>query len=123
MANKYLLTYLLNFLDTHTRKVTKRKLLSLIGKLSFAVVWPGRIFLRRLIDLSKTAKKLHHHITLNAGAKDDINWWLEFLPHWNGSGIFPDSNWMNEESMQLFTDASPTVMVVFSEQVVSWPMA
>ena len=47
-------------------KVTEHKLLSLIGKLSFAakVVWPGSIFLRRLTDLSKTAKKLHHHITL-----------------------------------------------------------
>ena len=43
---------------THTQKVTKRKLLSLIGKLSFAakVVRPGRIFLRCLIDLSKTAR-------------------------------------------------------------------
>ena len=81
------------------------------GKLSFAakVVRPGRIFLRRLIDLSKTAKKLHHHIRLNAGAKAYINWWLEFLPHWNGSGIFPDPNWVNAESMQLFTDASATL--------------
>ena len=96
---------------THTRKVTKHKLLSLIGKLSFAakVVRPGRIFLRRLIDLSKTAKKLHHHITLNAEAKADINWWLELLPHWNGSGIFPNPNWVNAESMQLFTDASATL--------------
>ena len=56
---------------TNTRKVTKRKLWSLIDKLSFAakVVRPDRIFLRRLIDFGKTAKKLHHHITLNAGTK------------------------------------------------------
>ena len=56
---------------THTRKVTKHKLLSLISKLSFAakVVQPGCTFLRCLIDLSKTAKRLHHHITLNARAK------------------------------------------------------
>ena len=63
--------------------------MSLIGKLSFAakIVHRGRIFLRCLIDLSKTAKKLHHYITLNVGANADINWWLEFLPHWNGIGI------------------------------------
>ena len=75
---------------TNTRKVTKRKRLSLIHKLSFAakVVRPYRIFPRRLIDLSKTAKKLHHHITFNAGAKADINWWLEFPPHWLESGSF-----------------------------------
>ena len=46
------------------KKCTKRELLSLIGKLSFAckVVPAGHIFLRRLIDLSMTVKYLHHHI-------------------------------------------------------------
>ena len=96
---------------TNTRKVAKRKLLSLVGKLSFAakVVRPGRIFLRRLIDLSKAAKKLHHHSALNARAKAGIYWWPEFLPHWNGIGISPDPTWVNAESMQLFTDASATL--------------
>ena len=48
-------------------KTTKRDLLSLIGKLSFApkVVPSGRLFLRRLIELSTTVSKLHHHIHLN----------------------------------------------------------
>ena len=48
-------------------KCTKRKLLSLVGKLSFAckVVPAGRIFLRRLIDL-------HRHLHLNKNAKLDI---------------------------------------------------
>ncbi|KAL5486695.1 hypothetical protein EMCRGX_G019209 [Ephydatia muelleri] len=57
-------------------KATKRELLSLIGKLSFAakVVPAGRLFLCRLIDLSTTARKLHHHVTLNAEARADIKW-------------------------------------------------
>ena len=40
------------------RKCKKRELLSLIGSLSFAakVVKPGRLFLRRLIDLSTSVK-------------------------------------------------------------------
>ena len=75
---------------TNTQKVTKHKLLSLTVSFADKVVRPGRIFLRSLIDLSKTTRKLHHHITFNAGAKADINWWLEFLPHWNGIRIFPD---------------------------------
>ncbi|KAL5510137.1 hypothetical protein EMCRGX_G005629 [Ephydatia muelleri] len=55
-------------------KATKRELLSLIGKLSFAakVVPAGRLFLRRLIDLSTTVRKLHHHISLNAEARANI---------------------------------------------------
>ena len=68
------------------RKVTKRELLSLIGLLSFAckVVKPGRIFLRRLIDLSTTVASLEHFIYLNRQARADIEWWARFLPDWHG---------------------------------------
>ena len=53
-------------------KTTKRDLLSLIGKLSFAakVVPSGRLFLRQLIELSTTVSKLHHHIHLNVEARE-----------------------------------------------------
>ena len=89
-------------------KCTKRQLLSTIGKLSFAckVLPAGRIFLRRLIDLSTTVKQLHHHICLAAEAKLDLQWWLAFLPHWSGRNLILDSHWTIHTSMQLFTDAS-----------------
>ena len=53
------------------KKCTKQELLSLIGKLSFIckVVRPGRIFLRRLIDLSTSVQRLHHHISINKEAQ------------------------------------------------------
>ena len=56
------------------KKCTKRDFLSMIGSLSFAckVVKPGRICLRRLIDLSTTVTCLNHHISLNAEAREDI---------------------------------------------------
>ena len=65
-------------------KYTKTQLRSLIGKLAFVakVVRPVRLFLRRLIDLSKTVNKGHHHISLNSQAQADIAWWYEFLPTW-----------------------------------------
>ena len=68
------------------KKCTKRELLSLIGSLSFTckVIKCGRFFLRRLIDLSSTVSAMHHHLSLNSEALADINWWLEFLPTWNG---------------------------------------
>ena len=92
-------------------KATKRDLLSLIGKLSFAaiVVPSGRLFLRRLIELSTTVSKLHHHIHLNVEAREDIIWWDRFLPSWNGVLIFLDSNWKDAETINLFTDASGTL--------------
>ena len=90
------------------KKCTKRELLSLIGKLAFAtkVVRPGRTFLRRLIDLSMSAKKLHHHIDLNTEARKDIRWWIEFLPNWNGRNIIIDTQPSTSTIFELYTDAS-----------------
>ena len=89
------------------KKCTKRELLSLIGSLSFAskVVKPGRIFLRRLIDLSTTVSKLDHHISLNVKSRADIDWWCQFLPFWNGRCVI-QSDIVSSLSISLFTDAS-----------------
>ena len=89
------------------RSCTKKELLSLIGKLSFAakVVKPGRMFLRRLIHLSTTVHSLHYRIYLNAEARADISWWIKFLPSWNGVSII-QTNYIDSNQLQLFTDAS-----------------
>ena len=68
----------------------------------------GRIFLRRLIDLSATVSKLHHHIRLTSDAQLDMQWWLDFLPGWPGTSLILESTWTPSTSMQLFTDASGT---------------
>ncbi|KAL9964522.1 hypothetical protein ACROYT_G028176 [Oculina patagonica] len=90
------------------KKCIKRELLSLIGKLNFAcrIIPAGRIFLRRLIDLSITARLPHHHISLNVEARRDVAWWLKFLPLWNGRAIIPDPFWSRSPDLELFTDAS-----------------
>ncbi|KAL9976443.1 hypothetical protein ACROYT_G013744 [Oculina patagonica] len=90
------------------KKCIKRELLSLIGKLNFAcrIIPAGRIFLRRLIDLSTTARLPHHHISLNVEARRDVAWWLKFLPLWNGRAIIPDPFWSRSPDLELFTDAS-----------------
>ena len=64
----------------------KRELLSIIGKLIFIsrVVRAGRTFVRRMIDLAKTVKHLHYRVKLNAVMKADIEWWITYLPTWNG---------------------------------------
>lgn len=89
-------------------KYLKRELLSLIGKLNFAcrIIPAGRIFLRRLIDLSTSACLPHHHVTMNREAHRDITWWLQFLPTWNGRAIIPEPHWTKSPDLELFTDAS-----------------
>ena len=83
-------------------------LLSLIGKLHHIslVVRPGRLFLRRLIDLSKSVKNQNHHINLNTEARNDIHWWCEWLPTWNSSSIIPETRSILSTDICLFTDAS-----------------
>ena len=92
---------------TVKKKCTKRELLSLIGSLSFAckVVKPGRMFLRRLIDLSTSVQKLHHHINVNSDSRADIQWWIDFLPSWNGIAYI-QSTPVTSVSLTLYTDAS-----------------
>ncbi len=92
----------------HDKKVcTKRQLLSLIGKLSFAarVVRAGRTFLRRLIELSKKVKYLHYKIKINKCARADIQWWSSCLRSHNGVCMFPEPcNELN--TAQVWSDAS-----------------
>ena len=68
----------------------KRDLLSIIGSLSHAskVVKLGRAFTRRLIDLSKSVKRPHHHVQLSLEAWSDIEWWYRFVEEWNGVSLF-----------------------------------
>ena len=96
---------------SHRTKATKRSLLSLIGKLSFAAraVPAGRLFLRRLITLSTTVRQLHHRIRLGRQARADLAWWTEFLPTWNGTARFVDPSCTPAPDLSLYTDASGTL--------------
>ena len=86
---------------------TKRKLLSLIGKLSFItkVVRSGRTFLRRLIGLAKSVKYLHYKVKMNVQARRDIEWWKANVVDHNGKGMFP-SPWVMADTIELWSDAS-----------------
>ncbi len=89
------------------RPITKRKLLSLIGKLSFAtkVIPAGRFFLRRLLDNAHSLPDLDSPLLLSDEAAEDIRWWSSFSSQWNGRAFFLDPAWTPTPDMQLFTDA------------------
>ena len=74
-----------------TRKCcTKKELQSLIGRLHHAcmVVWPGRTFLRGMIDLLSCFRNDSHPIRLNVEFRKDLAWWVEFFGQWNGISFF-----------------------------------
>jgi len=76
------------------KKATKRELQQLTGKLNWAahVIYGGRTFLRRLIDLSNTLKRSSHHTRLSACARADIRWWQQFCSTFNGTTKFVEAN-------------------------------
>ena len=92
----------------HKTWCTKRQLLSIIGKLTFVskVVKSGRTFVRRMIELSKHVKHLHHRIRLNTEFRKDVEWWIHYLPRWNGVGMMVAQQWLSSVDLCLFTDAS-----------------
>ena len=90
------------------RKVSLRKLQSLLGLLNFTcpVVVPGRVFLRRMIDLTRGTQRPHHHIRLTKEAKCDMQVWLSFLNNFNGKTFFYTEQWDSQSSLELFSDAA-----------------
>ncbi len=91
-----------------TRKVCrKRELLSLIGSLSHAckAVRAGRTFLRRLIDLSTTVRRLDRHVRLTTCARSDLEWWFQFCSCWNGITMMSTVNKANPD-ITIISDAS-----------------
>ena len=70
-----------------TKRCTSRSQLeSLIGHLHHAakVIWPGRSFIRRMIDLLCCFRHRDHPIRLNSEFHLDLLWWDEFLSSWHG---------------------------------------
>ena len=102
--------FALQFMIEH-RKCTKQQLLSLIGKLSFAckVVPTGRTFLHRMIDLSCSVSRIHHHIRLTKEVRLDMYWWVNYLLQWSGTSCILETKWTTTISMNLYTDASGTL--------------
>ena len=63
------------------RRVTLKKLQSLIGLLNFgsSVVLPGRAFLRRMINLTKGIRKPYHGIRLTRQYEEDTRGVLGYI--------------------------------------------
>ena len=85
------------------------------------VVTPGRIFLRRLIDLSVTMTTLSETTNLTSEAMLDLQWWDQFLTKWNGKSMIVSKI---KFQVHIFTDASKLGMGgVFNNKwfSVPWP--
>lgn len=101
---------ILLLLETWSSKkfCTKTELQSLVGKLQFAArcIPAGRLFTRRIINLLRNCP---YTITSDYDFFQDVLWWQEFLPKWNGTSSFLSPSWLYPSAIHLYTDASSTV--------------
>jgi hypothetical protein len=86
---------------------TVKQLQSLLGKLSYvsACVKPGRIFMSRLLGKLRAFPSGSKRAAVTTDMKNDIDWWLEFLPVYNGVSIIKADEWDFAE-LHFATDAS-----------------
>jgi hypothetical protein len=70
-----------------SKKVTKREIQSLAGKLNWITqcIYGGRFHMRRLIDRSNTLRKPWHRTLVTNDMKLDLIWWLHFMHIFNGT--------------------------------------
>ena len=89
------------------KKVRRKTLESIIGKLSFAAsVVPARPFLRRMIDLLSLVSKPFHSIRLTREITEDIHIWLQFLDRYNGITYFRALKITQSNVIHMASDAS-----------------
>ena len=89
-------------------KVTLDEIQKLTGLLQFLTkaIQPGRSFLRRLYDLTRTLYLPTHLVRLNAEAKRDLEAWEIFLKDFQGSLMLKSIDWHRDSHWKLFSDAS-----------------
>ena len=91
----------LSFLFLHAKKVTKKQLQSIIGKLMFAAkcVPSARVFMNRLLNALRKLHRNSHHVRISAELKSDLLWWSKFLPEFNGRSLIPELAWSATDSV------------------------
>ena len=84
------------------RKSAKlRDIQSLVGKLNFLAtcVRPGRIFMCRLLNWLREVYDQSGFINVPIFVQKDINWWLTFLPSYNGISMMMYEEWSKPDEI------------------------
>jgi hypothetical protein len=98
---------------------------SLVGRLQWCtqVIRPARPFLARI----RAFMYAHMRIgpgphKLNNEVREDIRWWSDIAPTWNGISLLYDLEWTQADKLELFTDACKEGLGgVFGDQWIARP--
>lgn len=89
----------------------RHQLESLIGHLHHAakVVWPGRTFIRRMINLLCCFRQRDHPIRLNCEFRRDLDWWYKYLSEWHGVSFWLYPGLPVVGDIEVISDASGAI--------------
>ena len=104
------------------RKVSKKYLQSLAGKLSFATncIYGGRFYTRRLFDVIGKLRCQWHRTRVTREMRADIEWWLDCLTAFNGFTPMLDRR---PESLVHIDACDKALDGVFQDQFVYTPLS
>ena len=90
------------------KKITLIELQSLVGSLNFCAraILGSVAFNRCFYDASVGISNPRHHLRVAGAMKEDMDIWLMFLECFNGSVYFPESQWLDNDQLQRFTDSA-----------------
>ena len=96
---------------SNRKSCNRQELESLIGHLHHAakVVWPGRTFIRRMINLLSCFRRRDHPIRLNREFHLDLEWWLRFVHDWNGVRFWQFPGLSPVHDLEVTSDASGAI--------------
>ena len=99
-------------------KVTLKEVQTLTGMLRVAcsLVFPGRAFLRRLIDLTVGIHSLYHYIRKYREVKADLKLWQSFSTGFHIRFIFLEDFWNSSDKLKRHTDVSLGLKAVFGRK-------
>ena len=71
-----------------------KQMQSLVGKLNFCAtaVRAGRLFFSRILAFMKQMPQAGH-VRIPEEVTKDIDWWLKFMPQFNGISAIPENKW------------------------------
>ena len=78
-----------------------------------SVTVPGRVFLRRMINLTIGKKHPHHFIRITKEIKQDLQMWEIFFQSFNDKSFFLEEAWATSSQLRFYTDAAKGYGIVF----------
>jgi hypothetical protein len=90
------------------KNASLKEIQSLIGSLNFCAscIREGRLFFSRILNFLRGMSHTER-VPLSQNVKDDIKWWLKFMPTFNGTYFMTNDNWEKPDAV-LSTDACLT---------------